>query len=57
MIEFLSGQDSIVLMDIVDRLLFGPKDIPFFRVLSPGIATILEGFLDADSNLCFVPNV
>lgn len=56
MIEFLSGQDSIVLMDIINRLFFRPKDIPLFRVLGPGIAAVLEGFLDADSNLCFVTN-
>ena len=44
-------------MNIIYRLLLGPEDIPFVRVLDTGIASILEGFLDANSNLCLVPNV
>jgi hypothetical protein len=56
-VEFLPRQDSIILIDVVDRLLFGPEDIPLFRVFCPSIASILESFLDTDPDLSLIANV
>ena len=57
MVEFLPGQDSIILIHGVDRLLFGPEDIPLFGVFCPSIASILEGLLNTDPDLCLIANV
>jgi hypothetical protein len=56
-VEFLPRQDSIILINVVDRLLFGPEDIPLFGVFCPSIASILEGFLNTDTDLCLIANV
>jgi hypothetical protein len=57
MVEFLPRQNSIILIDVIDRLLFGPEDIPLFGVFCPSIASILEGFLNTDTDLCLIANV
>ncbi len=56
-VQLLPGQDSIILIHVVDRLLFGPEDIPLFGVFRPSIASILEGLLHTDPDLCLIANV
>jgi hypothetical protein len=53
-VEFLPREDSIVLMEGVDRLLLRPVDIPPVISFGSGVPSILEGFLDTHTDLGLV---
>ena len=57
MVNLLPDYDSIILMNVVDGLLFGPVDIPLFRIVYPSVSPVFKRLLNANPNLGFVLNL
>ena len=57
MVEFLPREDSIILMEGVDRLLLRPVDIPPVISFGSGVPSILERLLNTYTDLGLVLNL
>ena len=56
MINFLTFADTVVLIHAIDRLFFGPVDIPTALVIASCISPFSERLLDTYADLGFVSN-